>query len=144
MNFLLKADERGFTLIELMIAIAIVAILAGISVPIYRGSIDGSYRSDAKSALVEMTHFMERVYSTNNTYAPAGDEWPDLPITEAPANNPQYNLSIQGDAADNEYTLQAVPIVGGSMAGDVCGTFTINQIGERGFTGADGTESDCW
>ncbi|WP_444676729.1 type IV pilin protein [Halomonas sp. E19] len=60
--------QRGFTLIELMIAVAVIAILASIAVPSYRGYVERSLRADAKAGLLEAAGIMERCYTQYHTY----------------------------------------------------------------------------
>jgi type IV pilus assembly protein PilE len=112
--------SKGFTLIELLVTVAIVAILAAIAVPSYQGQIKKSRRADAKSALLELTQFMEKTYTENNTYrpgAPAAD--PTLPFTQTPKDGTTkyYNLTISASTGTS-YTLLATPIAGTSQATD--------------------------
>ena len=140
----------GFTLIELMITIAILGILASIAVPSYQNYVRQSNRAVAKSLLYENAQFMERFYSQNNQYdATVGadgiantggdDVAVTLPITQSPrSGTAQYNISLQA-VTNNTFILQAVPV--GSMAGDVCGTLTLSNTGAQG---AGGVVADCW
>ena len=65
-------NTKGFTLIELMIAVAIVGILAGIAYPSYQDSVRKSRRADAKGALLGFANAMERYFTENNSYLGAG------------------------------------------------------------------------
>ena len=93
--------EKGFTLIELMIVIAILGILAAIAVPAYQGSVIKSRRADAQGALTGFANAMERHFTTNNTYggAAAGGADTGSPAifpTQSPldGSNKYYNLTI--------------------------------------------------
>jgi type IV pilus assembly protein PilE len=131
----------GFTLIELMIVVAIVGILAAVAYPSYQRYIEDSRRSDARANLVQLAQFMERYYTANGRYVDADGDAPDLPFTEAPrdGNDKYYDLQLDGVDAQN-YTLQAVPK--GAMAGDRCGTLSVTQAGVKAVTA--GTVADCW
>ena len=111
-------NTKGFTLIELMITVAIVGILAGIAYPSYQDSVRKSRRADAQGALLGFANAMERYFTVNNSYLGA-------PVD---GGTPYYNLIISA-AASNAYTLQATPI--NSQAGD--GFMQISGTGVRGW-----------
>lgn len=107
---------EGFTLIELMIVVAIVGILAAIAYPAYQDQVRKTRRADAQGALVELAQFMERIYTQNNTYKPGGAN-PALPFAESPKDGTTkyYDLAFQANAGTS-YTLRATPKNG--QAGD--------------------------
>ncbi len=134
---------KGFTLIELLIAIAIVGIITAIALPSYQNYVQQSNRAVAKAILLENAQFMEQFYTENSRYNqtnPGGDDVA-LPIAQSPrVGVAQYTVTLQAVAATS-FTLQAVPVVGGPMAGDVCGTLTLTNTGVQG---AGGTVAQCW
>lgn len=139
-----RRSKNGFTLIELMITVAIVGILASIAIPAYRGSVNRSMRADAKAVLLENAQFLERNFTESNKYnKDASNEDVVLPYTQAPhEGTAQYTISLSATAST--FTLTAAPIIGGSMEKDICGSFTLNQFGLKGISGDSQYRDDCW
>lgn len=141
-RFSKKSCSKGFTLIELMIAIAIIAILASIALPNYREYVRRGDRASARAALLEAQQFMERFYAVNDAYNQdkAGTAVA-LPVRlqTAPVEAPKYNVAISASAA-NSYTLTATPI----SADSKCGNLTLTNAGVKGRSGTELTVADCW
>lgn len=123
--------SRGFTLIELMIAVSIVGILVAVAVGSYNSATMKSRRGAAQGCMTEGASYMERFYVTNMTYTGA-----TLPACSSDVT-PYYTVSLSVLTAST-YTVRAVPIASSSQASDSCGTMTITHIGTR--TPATG----CW
>lgn len=136
--------QRGFTLIEVMIVVAVIGIIAAIAYPSYQDSIVKSKRGEAKSCLLEYTQFMERQYATNASYLVAGAA-PALPTLACARGGKYYAYSFT--AAPNAptlttYTLQAVPQA--TQQDKRCGTLTLNQAGTKTEGGTATDVRDCW
>jgi type IV pilus assembly protein PilE len=130
----------GFTLIELMIALAVVGILASLALPSYREHVIRARQSEARAALLDDAHFLERWYTEKGTFKQSSTAWPSLPMT----GTEFYDIAFASTAKntdDGEYQLQASPKSGKSWIGD--GTLTLDQDGNVKLcqTGDDGKES---
>ena len=139
--------QRGFTLIELMIVVAVLAILARIAFSSYQNSIVKSRRSAAEACLLEEAQYMERYFTTNLTYVNADStaNWPTLQC--ATAISAHYTLAKPtiDSAKPREYTLTAAPVSGSQQANrdTKCATLKIDQRGTKSVTGT-GSVTDCW
>ena len=138
--------QQGFTLMELLIAIAIVGVLAAIAFPSYTAYIQRGYRAEARSALAEAQQFMERYYAANSRYTDGSGNPPDLPqrlqtVPEGAAEaQARYVLSVS-DAKSNSYTLKAAL---GAGYQDPCGDFTLTHENVKGRSGEGMSVEDCW
>lgn len=138
-TFVSRHRARGFTLIELMIVVALVAILAAIAVPAYNDSIRKGRRGQAKADLVELAQVLERHYTVHGSYANDRDGTAyALPITQSPKTGTAH-YDIAAVRGGNSFTLTATPQDG--QREDDCGALTINQAGTRG---ADGPVERCF
>ena len=136
-----KRAIRGFTLIELMIVVAILAVLASIAYASYQNSVVNSRRSAAAACLLEVAQFMEREYTTRLTYANV-NALPALACRNDLAAF--YTIGLNGAAAATTYSLQAVPQGVQASADTKCGTLRVNQAGTRSVTGTGGSVPSCW
>jgi type IV pilus assembly protein PilE len=135
----LPRHARGFTLIELMVAVAIVAILAGVALPSYREYVIRGHLADASNGLALMRAQMERHYQDNRTYATAGTF--TTPCASADATTRTFNnfvVSCSGTPTATAFTLAATG--NGPAAGF---TFTINQADVRATTAAPSGWPTC-
>ena len=128
----------GFTLIELMIVVAIVAILAAIAVPSYQEQVRKSRRAQAKADIVEYVQMAERYFTVNNTYV----GFP-LPATVSPREagaTARYNLAA---TTQNATALVLTATAVGAQANDRCGNLSVSNTGLKTEDGA-ATLAECW
>jgi type IV pilus assembly protein PilE len=137
-------NSAGFTLLELMIVVGIVAILAALAISGYGYAMVKSRRAAAEGCLQESAQFMERFYTTNLAYdkTPPPDE-EDVPEPKCSQDvTPYYDVRlVPADLSATEYTLEAVPT--GKQNDSRCGTLTINYKGIKTASGTGGV-SACW
>jgi type IV pilus assembly protein PilE len=140
-------SDKGFTLIELMIVVAVVAILAAIAIPSYQRQVIRTNRANAMAVLQSFAQAMERHYAQNNTYATAvvGTVFPNQSPLDGAA---RYALSIEPAPATTAttFTLRATPTAGQSQVGD--GFIEITNTGLRSWdrdnSGAIGAGENTW
>lgn len=143
-NGFTRKSSAGFTLIEVMIVVAIVGILAAVAYPSYQEHVRKAKRADAQTALMELSQFMERYYTSNGRYVDSDGDAPELPFDEAPKDggSKSYDLAfVENSPTANSYELEAIPT--GSMANDKCGTLTLANTGAKGQD-AGATLAECW
>jgi len=144
-------QAAGFTLIELMITVAIIAILTVIAYPSYRQYVLKSHRVDAKTALLDLAARQERYYTLQNIYTSApvalGYGAASFPVAVQTGNQSYYTLNVtavNNAASVPTYSATAAPTT--LQQADACGTYTINQLGQQGNTGlaSNTTSAQCW
>jgi type IV pilus assembly protein PilE len=133
--------SHGFTLLELVIACAIVAILAAIAYPSYQNSIQKSRRAEATAALLGVASQLERFSTEKGSYTTATLGTGAGAVFANHTENSYYNLSLANLTATT-YTIRAAPT--GAQAADPCGTLTYNEQGFKDVTGGSWTKAQCW
>jgi type IV pilus assembly protein PilE len=127
---------KGFTLIEMLITLACVALLASFAWPSYQSLIIKSQRAQARASLLQAAHWLERAASANGSYPLTAD----VPASVLQIDGQRYKMSVTSTA--QSYTLSATPV--GTQTADACGTLTVNHLGVRNVQGASQTAAQCW
>lgn len=129
---------RGFTLIELMITIAIIAILVAIAFPSYTRYVQRTRRADGQELMMRIAAAEERFYTNRNTYS--ADIANDLGLSTT-SEKLHYVVAAVLGAGGQTYVLTATPQ--GAQATDACANLTINNVGFKDKSGGDSNGS-CW
>jgi len=163
-----RASHSGFTLVELMITLAVIGILAAAAWPSYQSNLARGYRADARTQLMMAAQFMQRFYAANDSYKQDRAATPNTVLSQMPVSlmsapsgstvlegNALYSLSIPAASlTDMKFTLLMTPVAGGKMATDECGAYALDATGirtvwikgiEYGRTASTTNQRDkCW
>lgn len=127
----------GFTLIELMITVAIVGILVSIALPSYREYINRGKRAQARSEVLRAEGWLERFYTENNRYTNNANNSANTVFATRfgpiPNDGGPVNYNVTAVMTATTYTLTAAPA--GSMVGDACGSYTKTNVAPTTSTG---------
>ncbi|MBP7665588.1 MAG: prepilin-type N-terminal cleavage/methylation domain-containing protein [Burkholderiaceae bacterium] len=135
-----RRSHRGFTLVEVMIAVVVVGLLSALAYPSYQAQVAKSRRTDAKQSLVELSQKMERFYTERGTYV--GATLGATGLYPLVTSGGYYDLSITAQTLDG-FTVKAAPR--GTQVGDACASFLYNQLGEQMVSNdASLSAVKCW
>lgn len=124
--------ERGFTLIELMVVVAIIGIIASIALPSYTEHVRRTRRAAGAACVMAVAQQMERFYTARMTYTGA------VADTSMCQDSALAFYNVAANPNGRAYTVTAAPR--GAQAGDACGTLSVNQAG----TQSPANRPECW
>lgn len=129
--------EHGYSLVELLIVLGVVALLAAIAYPSYRAQVMKSQRIDGKIFLLEIADRQERFYSDRGTYT---TDISDLGFANTTSPDGHYTVAITDDPSnDITITYQITATPQGNQADDTCSSYTVDSLGTRSSSPAG-----CW
>ena len=144
--------DRGFSLIELMVVVAVVSILAAVAYPSYIDSVRRGHRSDGKAALLDTAQRLERYFTENTKYSGASlvtsnsqyiaadispEKYYSIAFDAAPTSATVCGTPSTSSPSDTAYRLCATPI--GAQSSDSCGVLSLSSTGAR-----TPTTERCW
>jgi type IV pilus assembly protein PilE len=143
---IMRNRHQGFTLIEVMIVVAIVAIITAVALPNYTEYIRRGHRAEVRANLLQLAQWMERAATANGAYPTTAKNAAAITSALNAANTKTNRYTISMASTASTFTLTATPK--DAQVGDKCGNYTFNQAGVRGANGKVPTDSGydvtCW
>lgn len=142
-----RLSQQGFTLVEVLVVVAIMGILVTIALPAYQNSALRSGRAEAKGELLQVAADQERYYSSFNSYIDDATPMttPTVANRDRTSTNAIYLISVAacaGGAISNCFLATAT--AQGVQVDDLCDTLTMSNTGVRGATGTGASADECW
>lgn len=140
----MKNSNKGFGILEVLVVMAVVVILAGLSYPRYDAQLKRSKRSEGQAFLTDVAARQARYFSQNNRYVTDSKELVNLygyPFNGGQSANGYYVLQLApGKAEDGGYRLTALQ----QFVDSRCGSLTLNALGVKGHSGSENQVEQCW
>lgn len=137
----MKRKQSGFTLIEVMIVMAIIGIMAAIAYPSYAEYIQRSNRAEGQALLSDASARQERYFAQNNAYIIENDDIGKLGLkNDNKSETNKYTLTVSKVDGDGGYTLTAEQGFNDAK----CGNLTLDALGKKERTGSEKTVTECW
>ncbi|MEN0108812.1 MAG: type IV pilin protein [Pseudomonas sp.] len=139
---------QGFTLLELMITVAILGIIAAIAFPSYQQYVLRSNRTEGQAMLSDAVARQERYYAQNNSYVASQTNIGKLQLrnttgTTVKSDTGLYSLTVAATAGNGGYIFTATP-QGSQTRDTACANLTLNALGTKGKSGTASTAAECW
>ena len=141
---MINKKDRGFTLIELMISVAVIGLLAAVAIPSYTDYVKRGKRAEARAEMLKTEGWLERFYSENNRYdlsTAAGTNPAFAGRFFNPSTSVGANYTVTLVVAATAYTVTAAPI--NSMLNDKCGSYVKTNVGSLTAPSATLDPSKC-
>ena len=143
----MQATQRGLTLIELMVVVAVLAILSAVAYPLYTNQVQKSRRADAKVALQTIALAQERFFTVNGEYAAdlSTLQVSDAIRVEGESDEGYYTITLTRSGDDNEQFSVTAEAAGPQADDEDCAEFTIDHRGVKGAEDDGGAANPkCW
>ncbi len=128
--------QHGFSLLEILIVLAIISILSAVAIPSYTHYLTKAHRLEAEITLIKIAGILEKYYISHNTYQNAEIQ----ALVPAKQKNYRFELTMADDA---DFILTAHPLAEQEIRDVECGTLTLTAKGEKSISGSN-VSAECW